>query len=452
MARADRRHPRPARGHARDRACPHRRLLYRRGTFAGTLDDLICDALLAQRDAEIALSPGFRWGGTLIAGEAVTWEDVYNATAITYPAAYRIAHDGRDHQADPGGGGRQSRSTPIPTCSRAATWCGSAAWATPSTSMRAMGSRITQLHLLGSGAPIEAEQGVRRGGLGLGQRRPSRARRSGRSSPRISSAASCSRRSSANRSRSCAPAAERPAAPLTGGPGTPPELASPRTTRHAHTSLHPSRRGAGGPRELPVAVRAAAGAALSGLPRRHHHRADDGARAASTITSGGAWCWPRVLLRAGLHHRVRGARRRRLRARASGCRRTRASSRSSPASSSSASACTSSGCCACRCSIAQARFHTRVRGREPGRRLRHGARVRLRLDALHRSGAGDRADAGGQRGEPRRRRAPAARLLARARHSLHPGGGGDRSVHRLPAALPAASGPGRDGDGRCCWS
>ena len=64
-------------------------VLYRRGTFAGTLDDLICDALLAVRDAEIALSPGFRWGGTLIAGEAVTWEDIYNATAITYPAAYR---------------------------------------------------------------------------------------------------------------------------------------------------------------------------------------------------------------------------------------------------------------------------------------------------------------------------------------------------------------------------
>jgi len=69
-------------------------LLFRRGTFGGTLDDLICDALLTVREAEIALSPGFRWGGTLLPGQAVTWEDVYNATAISYPAAYRVRMQG----------------------------------------------------------------------------------------------------------------------------------------------------------------------------------------------------------------------------------------------------------------------------------------------------------------------------------------------------------------------
>jgi sulfur-oxidizing protein SoxB len=64
-------------------------LLYRRGNFNGTFDDLICNAMLSERDAEIALSPGFRWGGTLLPGDAITWEHITNATAITYPNCYR---------------------------------------------------------------------------------------------------------------------------------------------------------------------------------------------------------------------------------------------------------------------------------------------------------------------------------------------------------------------------
>jgi sulfur-oxidizing protein SoxB len=70
-------------------------LLYRRGNFNGTFDDLICDAMLSQRDAEIALSPGFRWGGTLLPGEAITWEAITNATAITYPNCYRTEMTGQ---------------------------------------------------------------------------------------------------------------------------------------------------------------------------------------------------------------------------------------------------------------------------------------------------------------------------------------------------------------------
>jgi sulfur-oxidizing protein SoxB len=64
-------------------------LLYRRGNFNGTFDDLICQSLLEERDAQIALSPGFRWGASLLPGQEITLEDVHNATSITYPAAYR---------------------------------------------------------------------------------------------------------------------------------------------------------------------------------------------------------------------------------------------------------------------------------------------------------------------------------------------------------------------------
>jgi sulfur-oxidizing protein SoxB len=62
-------------------------LLYRRGNFNGTWDELIMQALLAQKNAEIAFSPGFRWGTTLLPGDAITFEHVMDQTAITYPYA-----------------------------------------------------------------------------------------------------------------------------------------------------------------------------------------------------------------------------------------------------------------------------------------------------------------------------------------------------------------------------
>ena len=60
-------------------------LLYRRGNFNGTFDQLILDALLAEKNAEIAFSPGFRWGTSLLPGDAITFEHVMDQTAITYP-------------------------------------------------------------------------------------------------------------------------------------------------------------------------------------------------------------------------------------------------------------------------------------------------------------------------------------------------------------------------------
>ena len=64
------------------------RLLYRRGNFGGSVDQLICDALRSEFDAEIALSPGFRWGNSVLPGQPVTMEDVLTETAITYPETY----------------------------------------------------------------------------------------------------------------------------------------------------------------------------------------------------------------------------------------------------------------------------------------------------------------------------------------------------------------------------
>ena len=70
-------------------------LLYRRGNFFGTVDQMICDALRNELNAEIALSPGFRWGLTMLAGQPLTMEDLLSETAITYPETYVQTMTGR---------------------------------------------------------------------------------------------------------------------------------------------------------------------------------------------------------------------------------------------------------------------------------------------------------------------------------------------------------------------
>ncbi len=64
-------------------------VLYRRGNFNGTWDDLICDAVRSERDVQIALSPGVRWGPSLLPGDPITREDIHNATSMTYGQVYR---------------------------------------------------------------------------------------------------------------------------------------------------------------------------------------------------------------------------------------------------------------------------------------------------------------------------------------------------------------------------
>ncbi|GAA0297997.1 thiosulfohydrolase SoxB [Rhodovulum strictum] len=69
-------------------------LLYRRGNFQGTWDDLICDAVRSERDAQIAMSPGVRWGTTLMPGDPITREDIHNVTSMTYGQCYRTEMTG----------------------------------------------------------------------------------------------------------------------------------------------------------------------------------------------------------------------------------------------------------------------------------------------------------------------------------------------------------------------
>ena len=69
-------------------------LLYRRGNFNGTWDDLICEALIEERDADISMSPGVRWGPSIIPGQDITREDIWNVTSMTYGKAYRTEFTG----------------------------------------------------------------------------------------------------------------------------------------------------------------------------------------------------------------------------------------------------------------------------------------------------------------------------------------------------------------------
>ena len=63
-------------------------LLYRRGNFNGTFDQVICNALCDVNGADISLSPGFRWGTTVLPGQPITMEHVMDQTCITYPETY----------------------------------------------------------------------------------------------------------------------------------------------------------------------------------------------------------------------------------------------------------------------------------------------------------------------------------------------------------------------------
>lgn len=73
--------------------------LFRRGNFNGTFDQVICDALTTVNDAQISLSPGFRWGTTVLPGQKITMDHVMDQTCITYPETYRREMKGTEIKA-----------------------------------------------------------------------------------------------------------------------------------------------------------------------------------------------------------------------------------------------------------------------------------------------------------------------------------------------------------------
>lgn len=129
--------------------------LYRRGTFNGTFDDLICQAIMQERDAEIALSPGFRWGRSLPPGSNITGDDLFSQTAITYPACYRNEMTGEllktilEDVAD-------NLFNPDPYYQQGGDMVRVGGMGYSIDVAKPIGERISNMTLLKTGAPIEA--------------------------------------------------------------------------------------------------------------------------------------------------------------------------------------------------------------------------------------------------------------------------------------------------------
>ncbi|MEQ1611623.1 MAG: thiosulfohydrolase SoxB [Hyphomicrobiaceae bacterium] len=130
-------------------------LLYRRGNFNGTLDNIICDAMLSERDAEIALSPGIRWGTSILPDQDITFEDITNATAMSYPACYRMTMSGArlkeilEDVAD-------NIFNPDPYFQQGGDMVRTGGLGYTIDIGQKIGSRISNLTILKTGAPIEA--------------------------------------------------------------------------------------------------------------------------------------------------------------------------------------------------------------------------------------------------------------------------------------------------------
>lgn len=129
-------------------------LLYRRGNFNGTWDDLICQGMMEERDAELSFSPGFRWGTTLLPGDNITIDDLYTQTAMSYPQVYRLEFTGErikeilEDVCD-------NLFNPDPFFQQGGDMVRVGGMGYSCTPEAAMGSRINNMTLLATGEPID---------------------------------------------------------------------------------------------------------------------------------------------------------------------------------------------------------------------------------------------------------------------------------------------------------
>ena len=140
-------------------------LLYRRGNFGGPWDSVICDAIIQNRDTQISLSPGFRWGTTLLPGQKITIDDIYSQTSMNYPEVYRTEMSGEtiknllEDVCD-------NIFNPDPFFQQGGDMVRVGGMSYTCHPKNKIGNRISDLSLLSSGEKIEAQKKYTIGGWG----------------------------------------------------------------------------------------------------------------------------------------------------------------------------------------------------------------------------------------------------------------------------------------------
>jgi sulfur-oxidizing protein SoxB len=138
-------------------------LLYRRGNFNGTWDDLICQGIMEERDTQIALSPGFRWGTTLLPGSDITIDDLYSETSMSYPSVYRLEFTGaqlKEIMEDV----CDNLFNKDPFLQQGGDMVRVGGFTYACAPEASMGSRISEMRLTSTGEPIEADKSYTVGG------------------------------------------------------------------------------------------------------------------------------------------------------------------------------------------------------------------------------------------------------------------------------------------------